>query len=148
MLGEIARLPGRPVREVVVTHDHADHVHGVQALKFAADLGFRGRIPFVGQADSRRWIETLDTLIALRQAVLVPGHGPPSTDPEGDLRLTRDDLVHLRTAMGEAARNLEPFEDAYARTDWSRFAKLPLFGMANRNNAYNIHLQLERESMR
>lgn len=234
MLVEIARVAGRPVREVVVTHYHADHVYGLQALKaggarivahaagreylnsdtaalrleasrrelapwvdastrlvpadrwidgdvvleiggervelrhagpahtpedlivflprqrvlFAGDLVFRGRIPFVGQADSRRWIETLDVLIALRPAVMVPGHGPPSTDPEGDLRLTRDYLVHLRSAMGEAARNLEPFEDAYARTDWSRFAKLPLFGLANRMNAYNTYLQLERESMK
>jgi hypothetical protein len=36
--------------------------------------------------------------------------------------------VHLRKTMGEAARNLEPFEEAYAQADWSRFAHLPLFG--------------------
>jgi hypothetical protein len=45
--------------------------------------------------------------------------------------------------MGEAARNLEPFEEAYARTDWSRFEKLPLFGVANRMNAYNTYLLME-----
>ena len=50
-------------------------------------------------------------------------------------------------AMGEAARNLEPFEDAYARTDWSRFESLPLFGVANRINAYNTYLLMEREGM-
>jgi hypothetical protein len=61
--------------------------------------------------------------------------------------LTRDYLVHLRQAMGEAARNLEPFEDAYARTDWSRFESLPLFGVANRINAYNTYLLMEREGM-
>ncbi len=49
--------------------------------------------------------------------------------------------------MGEAARNLEPFEDAYARTDWSRFESLPLFGAANRINAYNTYLLMEREGM-
>ncbi len=115
---------------------------------FAGDLVFRGRIPFVGQADSRQWIAMLDRLIAMDPAVLVPGHGPASREPVADLRLTRDYLLHLRASMGEAARSMEPFEEAYARTDWSRFEKLPLFGLANRMNAYNTYLLLERESMK
>ncbi len=115
---------------------------------FAGDLVFRGRIPFVGQADSRQWIAMLDRLIAMDPAVLVPGHGPASREPVTDLRLTRDYLLHLRASMGEAARSMEPFEEAYARTDWSRFEKLPLFGLANRMNAYNTYLLLERESMK
>jgi glyoxylase-like metal-dependent hydrolase (beta-lactamase superfamily II) len=114
---------------------------------FAGDLVFRGRIPFVGQADSRKWIDALDRLIAFRPDVLVPGHGPVSTTALADLALTRDYLRFLRVAMSEAARNLEPFEEAYARTDWSRFEKLPLFGLANRINAYNTYLLLEREGL-
>jgi hypothetical protein len=47
--------------------------------------------------------------------------------------------------MGEAARNLEPFEEAYRRADWSRFEKLPLFEAANRMNAYNTYLLMEHE---
>ena len=47
--------------------------------------------------------------------------------------------------MGEAARNLEPFEEAYAKADWSRFEQLPLFRAANRMNAYNTYLQMEQE---
>jgi hypothetical protein len=46
--------------------------------------------------------------------------------------------------MGDAARNMEPFEEAYARTDWSRFANLPLFGVANRINAFNTYLLMEK----
>ena len=46
--------------------------------------------------------------------------------------------------MGEAARNMDPFEEAYARTDWSRFDKLPLFSAANRINAYNTYLLMEQ----
>jgi hypothetical protein len=46
--------------------------------------------------------------------------------------------------MGEAARNMDPFEQAYARTDWSRFEQLPLFDAANRINAYNTYLLMER----
>jgi hypothetical protein len=75
----------------------------------------------------------------------VPGHGPLSDDPLADLALTRGYLVHLRAAMAEAAANLEPFEEAYARADWSRYAHLPLFGAAIRMNAYNTYLLLEQQ---
>lgn len=230
---EAERLTGQSVRFVIVTHYHADHIYGLQALKargatiiahsqareylnsdtaaqrleasrlelapwidgatrlvpadrwvdgstdleiggerielrhvgpahtredlvvvlprrrivFAGDLVFRARIPFVGQADSRHWIEALDTLLAMRPALLIPGHGPVSANPRADLQLTRDYLAYLRSSMGEAARNLEPFDEAYSRTDWSRFDGLPLFRLANRMNAYNTYLLLERESM-
>jgi glyoxylase-like metal-dependent hydrolase (beta-lactamase superfamily II) len=115
-----------------------------QRLLIAGDIVFRGRLPFVGQADSGRWIEALDRLLALRVQTIVPGHGPVSTSAESDLTLTRDYLVHLRLTMAEAARNLEPFEDAYAKADWSRFEHLPLFRAANRINAYNTYLLMEQ----
>jgi hypothetical protein len=41
---------------------------------------------------------------------------------------------------------MDPFEEAYARTDWSRFAKMPLFGPANRINAYNTYLLMEQSA--
>lgn len=115
---------------------------------FAGDLFFAGRIPFVGQADSRRWITALDGLLALRPRVVVPGHGGVSTDPAADIVLTRDYLAHLRRTMGEAARNLEPFEEAYAQSDWSRYEALPLFRAANRMNAYNTYLLMEQQGPR
>lgn len=124
-------------------------VHAQQAgVMFAGDLMFRGRIPFVGQADSRQWIDSLGRLIALRPRIVVPGHGPLSTEPVADLQLTRDYLAYLRTTMAEAAANLEPFEEAYAKADWSRFQHLPLFRAANRMNAYNTYLLLEQQAGR
>lgn len=113
---------------------------------FAGDLVFRNRIPFVGQADSRQWIKALDSLLGFDAKVIVPGHGGVSTQAREDMELTRDYLTHLRKVMGEAARNLEPWEDAYAAADWSRFEKLPLFRVANRMNAYNTYLLMEREA--
>ena len=115
-----------------------------QQLLIAGDLVFRGRVPFVGQADSGRWVEALDRLLAMRVQTIVPGHGPVSTSAESDLMLTRDYLLHLRATMGDAARNLEPFEEAYAKADWSRFEHLPLFRAANRINAYNTYLLMEQ----
>jgi glyoxylase-like metal-dependent hydrolase (beta-lactamase superfamily II) len=232
LLAEIKRVTPQPVRYVIVTHYHADHIYGLQAFKaagatvlahsagreylnsdtaqkrleasqhelapwidkntrlvtadrwladeqtqlragsydivirhvgpahtsedlvvfvpqlgvlFSGDLFFRGRIPFVGQADSRLWIASLERLIDYKPRVVIPGHGAVSTDPMADLMLTRDYLVHLRRTMGEAARNLEPFEEAYARADWSRYEGLPLFRAANRMNAYNTYLLMEQE---
>jgi glyoxylase-like metal-dependent hydrolase (beta-lactamase superfamily II) len=231
LVGAIARITPQPIRHVVVTHYHADHIYGLQVFKglgatitahaagrdylqsdnaalrlqasrdelapwvdaqtrlvaadrwiseplrftlggvevvlqpagpahtpedlavwlpqlgvlIAGDLVFRGRVPFVGQADSRRWIEALDRLIAFKPSLIVPGHGPASRSAEADLRLTRDYLLHLRQTMGEAARNLEPFEEAYAKADWSRYEQLPLFKAANRINAYNTYLLMEQD---
>jgi glyoxylase-like metal-dependent hydrolase (beta-lactamase superfamily II) len=113
-------------------------------LMFAGDLVFRGRVPFVGQADSGRWIQALDTLLAFDAELIIPGHGPATTRARDDLQLTRDYLAYLRKTMGEAAQNMDPFEEAYARTDWSRFDKLPLFNAANRMNAYNTYLLMEQ----
>ena len=111
----------------------------------AGDLVFRARIPFVGQADSRRWIQALDNLLALDVRLIVPGHGPVSESARADMQLTRDYLAYLRSTMGRAAKNMDPFEEAYAATDWSRFETLPLFRLANRMNAYNTYLLMEQE---
>ncbi len=232
LIAEIRRITRQPIRYLVVTHFHADHIYGLQAFKaagaqilghpsgreylhsetarlrldasrkdlapwidaqtqllgadrwlseaqtelrlgsylfqirhvgpshtpedlvvfvpkagvlFAGDLVFRGRIPFVGQADSRQWIASLGGLIEFAPRVLIPGHGGVSTDPMADLTLTRDYLVFLRKSMGEAAQNLEPFEEAYAKADWSRFEHMPLFRAANRMNAYNTFLLMEQQ---
>lgn len=117
-----------------------------EKLLFAGDLVFRSRIPFVGQADSRHWIVALESLLAFDATVIVPGHGPLSHEARKDMQLTRDYLVYLRTTMGEAAKNMEPFDDAYKATDWSNFEAMPLFRVANRMNAYNTYLLLEQES--
>lgn len=235
LIAEIRRVTPQPIRYVIVTHYHADHIYGLQAFKavgativahqagreylssdtarlrleasrqdlfpwidektrvlaadrwldaeqttlrvgsydfqirhvgpahtsedlvvfvpkrdvlFAGDLAFQGRIPYVGQADSKQWIASLTQLIDFKAKLVIPGHGPVSTDPAADLLLTRDYLAHLRKSMGDAARDLEPFDEAYARTDWSRFERLPLFKAVNRMNAYNTYLLMEQQGTR
>jgi hypothetical protein len=86
-------------------------------------------------------------MIAVRPAIAVPGHGPVSRNVERDLVTTRDYLVYLRESMGRAVADLVPFDEAYARTDWSRFRTLPAFEQANRINAYGTYLLMEREAL-
>lgn len=136
------------VRAVGPSHTPEDLVVYLPQEKvlFAGDLVFRSRIPYVGKADSRHWIAALDHLLALDAQIIVPGHGPLSTEARKDMQLTRDYLAFLRTTMNKAARDLEPFDDAMAGTDWSEFEHLPLFRAINRMNAYNTYLLLEEES--
>jgi len=136
------------VRPVGPAHTPEDQVVFLpsEGVLYAGDTVFRGRIPYVGQADSRHWIAALDELLGLQPTVLVPGHGPASTTAREDLQLTRDYLAYLRESMRQAALDMTPFDEAYAKTDWSRFEHLPLFKAANRMNAYNTYLLMESQA--
>jgi glyoxylase-like metal-dependent hydrolase (beta-lactamase superfamily II) len=233
MIAAIRSISSQPIRRVIVSHYHADHIYGLQALKaegaeiwaqrrageyftsglaqqrleqrrrdlapwvdettrvlrpdvwvegdsgfrlggltfriihaegahspedimlyvvedrvlFAGDLIFSGRLPFVGNADSRGWLEAMERLIAIKPEIALPGHGPVSRDVQRDLTMTRDYLLHLRRTMGQAVSDFVPFEEAYAKTDWSRFRALPAFEQANRVNAYGTYLLMEREAL-
>jgi glyoxylase-like metal-dependent hydrolase (beta-lactamase superfamily II) len=135
------------LKQVGPSHTPEDMVIYLPSEKvlFAGDLVFRSRIPYVGKADSRHWIAALDALLRFDAKIIVPGHGPLSREAQKDMKLTRDYLAYLRTTMEKAAKNLDPFEEAYAATDWSEFEHLPLFRVANRMNAYNTYLLLEEE---
>ncbi|MCX7672052.1 MAG: MBL fold metallo-hydrolase [Thiobacillaceae bacterium] len=137
------------VRHVGPAHSPEDLALFVadDGVLYAGDLVFKGRVPFVGEADSRLWLASLEKLLALAPRVLVPGHGQASLEPAQDLGLTRDYLRYLREQMGRAVADLVPFEEAYRNTDWSRYEHLPAFAEANRVNAYNTYILMERESL-
>lgn len=120
---------------------------GDSGVVFSGDILFTGRIPFVGEADSKRWLETFSRLIALKPKVMITGHGAPSRNPATDLTMTRDYLTYLRSQMGKAVEDFVPFDEAYAKTDWTRFSSLPAFDAANRINAYGTYLLMEKESL-
>jgi glyoxylase-like metal-dependent hydrolase (beta-lactamase superfamily II) len=233
MVAAIAAVSRAPIRRVIVSHYHADHIYGLQALKaagaeiwahrkaeiylasdvaqsrleqrraelfpwvdeatrivppdvwidgdtdfrfggltfqiiysggahspedilmfvvedrvlFAGDLLFAGRVPFVGNGDSRGWLAAMGKMIAVDALVVIPGHGRPSTDVARDLATTRDYLAYLREQMGRGVRDFVPFDEVYAKTDWSRFSGLPAFAEANRINAYGTYLRMEQEEL-
>jgi len=119
-----------------------------EGVVFSGDILFAGRIPFVGEADSKRWLERIDRLLELKPRIMVTGHGQVSRDPAKDLALTREYLLFLRVEMGRAVEEFVPFEEAYAKTDWGRFARVPAFDAANRINAFGTYLLMERELLR
>jgi glyoxylase-like metal-dependent hydrolase (beta-lactamase superfamily II) len=112
---------------------------------FSGDIIFEGRIPFVGNADSRKWLETLTRLETEGLNALVPGHGPASSNPEQTISMTRRYLAYLRKVLGEGIEELAPFDEVYAEADWSEFKDLPAFEEANRINAYQVYLSMEAE---
>jgi glyoxylase-like metal-dependent hydrolase (beta-lactamase superfamily II) len=137
------------LRYVGPSHSAEDMAMLVQedGVLYAGDLVFRGRIPFVGDADSKLWLGALSKLIALKPRVMVAGHGPASVTPARDLKFTRDYLEYLRKQMGQAVADLVPFDEAYAKTNWQQYANMPAFEQANRANAYNTYLLMEKESL-
>ncbi len=112
---------------------------------FSGDIIFQERIPFVGNADSKKWLETLTRLETEGLNVLVPGHGPASTDPKNTISLTRRYLAYLRKVMGAGIEDFTPFDEVYAAADWSEFKDLPAFDAGNRINAYQVYLSMEAE---
>jgi glyoxylase-like metal-dependent hydrolase (beta-lactamase superfamily II) len=112
---------------------------------FSGDIIFAGRLPFVGNADTQHWLETLKRMETEGLAALIPGHGPTSTRAGRTIALTRRYLSYLRQTMGAAVEAFQPFDEAYAQTDWSEFEHLPTFDAANRINAYQVYLSMEAE---
>lgn len=114
---------------------------------YSGDIIFEGRVPYVGDANTRTWLEALTRMQTGGLKALVPGHGPAASDPEAAVAATRDYVGHLRQVMGAAVAELQDFDSAYKAADWSRFEKLPAFEAANRRNAYQVYLSMEAEAL-
>ncbi|UCE88184.1 MAG: MBL fold metallo-hydrolase [Pseudomonadota bacterium] len=112
---------------------------------FSGDIIFEGRVPFLGDANTRTWLDVLERMEALKLVALIPGHGPLAADPNQAIALTRRYLARVREVMGTAADDMTAFAEAYERADWSEFENLPAFEEAHRRNAYQVYLSMEEE---
>lgn len=128
-------------------HSDGDLAMLVEPAKvlFSGDIIFESRIPFVGNGDTAFWLDTLTKLETNGLNVLIPGHGPASTQANSTISLTRKYLAYLRQIMGSAVDEFRPFAEAYDEADWSQFEHLPAFEDGNRINAYQVYLSLEAE---
>lgn len=142
---------GRPFRLISggAAHSPDDTMLLVEdvGVLFAGDLYFTGRLPFVVGSNTHEWLKALDVIEALKPKVVVPGHGPASTNVTRDIEITRGYITYMRERLGEAVDELLTFEEAYAATDWSAFANLPTFQQANRSNAYSVYLEMQKEML-
>jgi glyoxylase-like metal-dependent hydrolase (beta-lactamase superfamily II) len=118
---------------------------GPDRVLFSGDIIFEGRVPFLGDSNSRNWVDVLERMERENLVALVPGHGAVPEHPNQAIGLTRRYLVFLRDQMAQAVNELVPFDEAYSKIDWSEFADLPAFAEANRRNAYQVYLSLEAE---
>jgi cyclase len=71
-------------------------------VAFLGDLLFHGRFPWLGDCDLDGLIAALGRVLALDVAVVVPGHGPPTTLAE--VARFREMLVELRGAVERAIK--------------------------------------------
>ena len=112
---------------------------------FSGDIIFEGRVPYLGDANTKKWLATLTQMEVGTITALIPGHGPAAKNPNQAISATRKYLAKIRQVMGDAVENLEDFAETYDKTDWSEFEKLPAFEAANRRNAYQVFLSMEEE---
>ena len=116
-----------------------------ERVLFSGDIIFEGRVPYLGDANTKNWLETLIKMEVSKIAALIPGHGPAAKDPNKAISATRRYLAKIRSVMATAVENMDDFADVYDRADWSEFEKLPAFAEANRRNAYQVYLSMEEE---
>jgi glyoxylase-like metal-dependent hydrolase (beta-lactamase superfamily II) len=114
---------------------------------FSGDIIFDGRLPYIGNGDTKHWLEVLGRMDREKLVALVPGHGSVTKQPAEAISQTRRYLTFLRAQMAQAVARLEPFDAAYAHTDWSEYRNVPAFDEANRRNAYQVYLEMEAESL-
>jgi len=114
---------------------------------FSGDIIFEGRIPFVGDADTKQWLVSLEAMEQSQLKALIPGHGGAAADPNKAVSATREYIADLRSTMSAAVEELQPFAEAYEAADWSKYADQPAFAEAHRRNAYQVYLSLEAESL-
>ena len=112
---------------------------------FSGDIIFEGRVPFVGNADTKYWLKTLTELETSGLAALIPGHGAASKKPASTISLTRRYLAYLRETMGYGVDDLTPFGEVYDEVDWSEFENVPAFKEANRINAHQVYQSMAKE---
>lgn len=112
---------------------------------FSGDIIFEGRVPYLGDSNTKTWLETLTKMEVGQIAALIPGHGPAAKDPNQAIAATRKYLAKIRSVMGEAVVNLDDFAETYDKADWSEFEDLPAFAETNRRNAYQVYLSMEEE---
>jgi glyoxylase-like metal-dependent hydrolase (beta-lactamase superfamily II) len=92
---------------------------------FLGDLLFYGRFPWLGDCDLSGWIDRLARVLTLDVAVVVPGHGMPTTLQE--VARFRDMLMALRGAVQQAIKSGLSEEAAVRDVHLPQYAGTPRY---------------------
>ncbi|MDH5600644.1 MAG: MBL fold metallo-hydrolase [Gammaproteobacteria bacterium] len=116
-----------------------------ERVLFSGDIIFEGRVPYLGDANTKTWLKTLLKMEVGKIRALIPGHGPAAKNPNQAISATRHYLARIRNVMSKAVENMDDFAETFDKTDWSEFEHLPAFNEAHRRNAYQVFLSMEAE---
>src|SRR6516225_2668470 len=92
-----------------------------ERIVFTGDVLFRLCTPIGWEGTSAQWVRALDTIVALRPAVIVPGHGP-LCGVEGP-REMRDYLQYVRREAEQGFADGLPALEAAKRIDPGPYAR-------------------------
>jgi cyclase len=91
-------------------------------VAFLGDLLFHGRFPWLGDCDLDGLIAALGRVLALDVAVVIPGHGPPTTLAE--VARFRAMLTELRAAVDRAIKSGASEDSAVAEVALPQYAQV------------------------
>jgi glyoxylase-like metal-dependent hydrolase (beta-lactamase superfamily II) len=115
---------GRQI-EIIETHGHTRGSAFVyvpsDTLIFSGDLIFSETFPYGGDptANPYLWIEAIDKMLELRANIIIPGHGPVTSNKE--LELHKKYLAELTKKIEELVEQNVPKEELINRTDLPQF---------------------------
>jgi glyoxylase-like metal-dependent hydrolase (beta-lactamase superfamily II) len=113
-------------------------------IVFTGDVVFVSRmLGVLPHSSSRGWIEAFDTMAALEPAVVIPGHGPPTSLTEAR-KDTRDYLTFLRDSVEAFMESGGDITDI-GTLDQSRFAYLVDYEILKGRNAQQVYQEMEWE---
>jgi glyoxylase-like metal-dependent hydrolase (beta-lactamase superfamily II) len=130
---ELTVMLGR--REVRLMHVGAGHTKGdtiaflpKERVLFSGDLVEQGATPYCGDAQLAEWPATLDALLALKPAKLVPGRGEALTTPAAARRAIESTRAFVVELLAHARRGARAGKSLKQVFDATHAAMAPRYG--------------------
>ncbi len=115
-----------------------------QSILIAGDIAFHQRLLGVfSETNTAGWIASFERMAALKPAVVIPGHGEPTTLAE-ITHWTLDYLKFLRAEVASILENDGDLDEAY-EIDQSTYSQLDVFDELAAKNAGRIYQEMEAE---
>ncbi len=115
-----------------------------QSLLIVGDMAFHQRLLGVfPDTNTAGWIASFEKMAALKPAVVIPGHGEPTTLAEISI-WTLDYLKFLRAEVAIILEDDGDLDEAY-KIDQSAYSKLDVFDELAAKNAGRIYQEMEAE---